>query len=293
MEGALTNFDPTTDIGGTGKSYVNGAVFYGGGVGTITHSYEMLIGGATFNDIALDSGLNLATLSPSSVNGFAGSATLKGGTTLGANPTIALGSDSTLDIDNGKSETLNGATINFNLPTGDYAAAILIDGGETITLGPTTTVTGLNGSFGGAWAQSSGSSTLINEGTITETASSPSLAGPTSSMQIGESATYGARLTNFTNAAGGSIDAPGYLSLIRVDPTNFTNAGNITASAGGIVSIEPSNPCMPSGAITATGSTTSNGATYVSTVNLGGTFSLPANAAAVLSTSNGGWIEGG
>jgi filamentous hemagglutinin len=296
MAGAGTNFDPTTSIGGTANFAIDGGTISGGGVGTITHSSSLVFasgqiangsvtGFSTLSAVALDGGLNLNT----AWNGGGGGwVQLTGGTTLGPNPTIDLGSDSVLVFDNAKSETLNGATIQI------AGGAMDVEGGETLTLGPTTVIsaTAANSSVGGVSWTGSGSSTLINEGTITS---------DQGSLAAGNS------LTTLTNAAGGVMSAVGSGSSLTIDPSTFTNAGSVLAS-GGSVTISPGKLAntgsiiasdggaatvvignwVLGGTIQANGTSASGAA---STVDLaGGGIGLPSNSSNVLSTSAGGQI---
>jgi hypothetical protein len=221
------------------------------------------------NGVTLPGSLNLTA--PAYDQG--GWAHLTGGTTLGSNPTITLGGGSLLSFDNSTSETLAGATI--YLESGQYTTssfAVCIEGGETLTLGPTTTVTvNWHGSIGGAY-YTPGNSTLVNNGAMTVG----------ESIDLGNGEGTGGAITNMVNGAGATIST-GLEGSITINPVNFTNSGSISASSAGSITIAPTNPWVAGGTIKATGGDMDHGN---SLVTLGGTFTIPASAPAVFSTSS-------
>jgi hypothetical protein len=250
VAGASTNFDPATNLGGTANVLFENVRINGNGVGTITHSSSMVFPGycydAILNGVALDSGLNLNTSATTvGVDAPGGSVQLTGGTTLGTNPTIDLGNGSLLAFNNAKSETLNGATIDFQSGASVQGAAVQIENDETLTLGSTTVVngppTGVRAYIGGTF-WTSGSSTLINDGTITSASGG--------SLGVGVSGGFGgATLNSFTNGSGGTISASGSGSTITINPTSFANAGEILATGGGSISVSPTSAFTNTGTI--------------------------------------------
>jgi hypothetical protein len=300
LAGMMVNFDHTSAFGGTSNFAMAGGTLRGGGVGTVSNSSSLLFAYGlenTLSGVTLDGGLNLNT----SFYGGGGWGVLAGGTKLGPNPTIALGTSSLLCFDSGISETLNGAAIDFLGSNGNVA----VEGGETLTFGPATvanaTASGDTNYIGGAY-YTSGTSTLINTGTIVS-ASGGSLvvgagnvggkltyltnaAGGTISSS-GAGSTITIDPTSFTNAAGATISASGSGATVTIDPASFTNHGSILASGGALVTVAPTAAWGLDGTVQANGMASNT----PSTVQLDGTLSIPSSANNGLSTSGGGAIE--
>ena len=194
-----------TISGGTIKSTAGTLTLSGGTLSGVTYDGTLDLSGANTNvDIA----------NGTVVNNAAGT---------GAGTINDTGQSSFLFFDN--TQTLNNATINLGNATGYSSFLYNSDttgAGTVLTLGSTVTVD----ESGYAQIRDSGSAGdgIVNQGTISQTASGADLQN------------YG---NSFTN--GGTITAASSGGSLAIDTTTFTNNGAIDISNGETVTIEPTN----------------------------------------------------
>jgi hypothetical protein len=246
LTGTLNNtgltFDPTVNVTGTKNFVVDGGTISGG---NLDHSTALLISTGTLNGVTLDGGLNLTNIAD-------GTAYIEGGTVLGAGGTTTIGSSSTLHWD--QTSTLSNQTLNF---TG-WPGYVYVDSSYTLTLAPTTTVSGSGFYFYG--------NAIVNNTDINASSGANNYISPTT-------------LTN-----GGTIQASGGAAL-EVSPTNFTNTGTVEASGGATLTLQPTEAWTASG----TNDFQANGTGSI--LNLSGPMSLSSSSATPFSTSAGGVIN--
>ncbi len=273
LNGTVNNTNLTAPNGGTLELY--GGTISGGNISANALSFTSSGGyldGATLND-------NL-TLSPSTYVRFAGGASF-----TGAN--LTLGNSASVYWEQ------VGSLSNKTITLGSSASIYVNGANNTLTLGPSTTVTGDLSIY------SSGSSgtAITNQGTLTHTGGSSSIYAPTFTNSGSITATAGTlylgypNTYNSLNTSSGLITANGSGTTVYVRG-NFTNNGTIAAQNSATLLFDGSNAASNLGAI----QIASGGHAYLNgTITNAGTLAAPTGGSFELfgGTINGGTIANG
>jgi|GEM_PF-5315713 len=312
--GGIVTINPTNPWTNAGTIVVNAATVNlnstfdaTGGIGTWSNT------GGTVNINGVINNLGSTLL----LNAATGSWTLNGGSISGG--TLAFAAGQLLLIAASNSNLLTAVTVNGDLTFNTTAARTKIGGGTTFTtahlaanaaevgFAPGSTLSGtilFEGGSGSRYVSMNGTAgafTVGASGVIrTET-------GTTSDGVVGGGNNYVGAMA-LTNQ--GLISSQISNRTITINPVTFSNAGNLSASNGGFLTINPTNPWTNAGTITVNGSTVNLSSTFdatggigtwsntAGTVNINGTINnagntLTLNNATGSWTLNGGTVGGG
>jgi hypothetical protein len=250
---------------------IAGGAIAANGAGTLTFNSTGLITGSTVTAsglgqyVLLGGTFHNCTLGLNVLSNLAVSnrfVTLSGTTTLAASTSISLANQSRIVFDQ---DVTHGGTGNaFSATFADNNSYFEVRNGRTLTLGPASTLTitlpsHLNSA---SILTNSGTSTLINQGSITQTNGVFSIATTTFTnsgtvvAQGNGSITLGSASGTYTNAVGGVIRANG-TELLLTNSTAHTNNGTLEVINNGVMQVRESTTFTNNGLIDLSTTTTS------------------------------------